>query len=118
MHSECLKAKPMRINCIPQAGTVYDGTLTQRRHARLDHQLTLLEQALASVDGMDERIEFVTTKTIAIVIRRINGTRKRHEEKRRILGLIHSLSRKRRARIARLGAQFDECRRVLIGQQT
>ena len=118
MHSEREEITQRRINCIPQADTVYDGTLTQRRHARLDHQLTLLEQALIRVDGMDERIEFVTAKTIAIVIRRINGTRKRHEEKRRILGLIHSLSWERRARIARLGAQFDECRRVLTGQQT
>ena len=83
-----------------------------------DVHLTLLEQALIRVDGMDERIEFVTTKTIAIVIRRIGGTRKRHEEKRLILAFVRSLSRKRRARIARLGAQFDGSRRVLIGKLT
>ena len=118
MHSERVAITQRRINCIPPADTVYDGTLPQRRLARLDHQLTLLEQALIRVDGMDERIEFVTTKMTAIVIRRISGTRKRHEEKRLIFGFIRSLSRKRRARIARLGAQFDGSRRVLIGKLT
>ncbi len=118
MHSERVEITQKRISCIPQANAVYDGTLPQRRLARLDHQLTLLELALISVDGMDERVEFVTTKMTAIVIRRISGTWKRHGEKRRMLDFIRSLSRERRARIARLGAQFDGRRRVLIGKLT
>ncbi len=110
----------MRIYCIPRA---YDfppnANRQQRRLLRLDQDAKALEEALQGVGGVPERVELVTRKTTATVLRMLTGERRRNEDRgNHVYRLCRRLSRERRRRLTCLGYQFDGEHRVLVGQRT
>ena len=111
----------MRVHCIPKT---YDfpphANRQQRRLHRLDQDAKALEDALQGVAGVpDDRVELVTRKTTATVLRMLTGERCRNEDRgNHVYRLCASLSRERRRRLTLLGHQFDGEQRVLVGQRT
>ena len=68
---------------------------------------------------MGERVELVTRKTTATVLRMLTGERRRNEDRgNHVYRLCASLSRERRRTLALLGHEFDGEQRVLVGQRT
>ena len=105
----------MRIHCIPKA---YDfppnANRQQRRLLRLDQDVRALEDALRDMADVPERVELVTRKTTAMVLRMLTGERRRNEDRgNHVYRPCGSLSRERRRRLTLLGHQFDGSVRVL-----
>ena len=110
----------MRIHCIPKTYDFPpDTNRQQRRLLRLDQDSKALEEALQGVAGVPERVELVTRKTTATVLRILTGERRRNEDRgNHVYRLCASLSRERRRRLTLLGHEFDGDHRVLVGQRT
>ena len=104
----------IRIHCIP---STYDFPPDAKRQQR---RLLLLDQdVLHGVAGVPERVELVTRRTTATVLRMLTGEGRRNEDRgNHGYRLCASLSRERRRRLTLLGQEFDGEHRVLVGQRT